>query len=256
LKKAFEDKNPNAINIQIKRGELSYSRTQIFKANDDWRYVGVLHEYPTNDKKNNTMANLPDEIYMVGRTMGNRSKQEDKYLKDAELLLKELEKDPKNDRYAFYLAQSYRDGGNKEEAIKWYKKRVEMGGWIEECAVSAMNISKLLEDKEWAWKAHEMNTTRSESLVWYAAGCRAKSMWSQELYALIMYAATIPKPSAKLLFVENDIYDWKVWDELAIIAFYTGHKDVAKQANLKLLTEKKLPESQIPRIEANLKFCL
>lgn len=255
--KSFEEHKPNAAIINIKRGNMDYSRTQIFKAQDDWYYIGALHEYPTNDKKDNKIIKLPAEIYMVGRTLGNRSKQEgNKYLKDAELLLAEHEKDPENDRTVFYLAQSYRDGGNIPEAIKWYKKRIEMGKWKEEQCVSAMNLARLLQDKDWAWRAHEFNPKRNESLVWYASHCRSKNLFTHELLALILYATTIQKPAEQVLFVESDMYDWRMWDELAVIAYHMGRKDIAKQAGARLLSENLFPPDQRARIENNMKASL
>jgi len=257
LHSILSEHSPNACIVKIKRGTMDYERVQIFKANDDWRYVGVLHEYPTNDKKDNKVIRLPAEIYMTGRTMGNRSKQEgNKYLRDAEVLLAEHLKDPENDRTVFYLAQSYRDGGNIAEAIKWYKKRIEMGKWREEQCVSAMNLARLLQDKDWAWRAHELNPKRNESLVWYASYCRAKNLFTHDLLALIMYATTIPKPTENVLFVENDIYEWRMWDELSVIAFFMGRKDIAKQAGARLLADNMFPPSERARIENNMKNAL
>jgi glycosyltransferase involved in cell wall biosynthesis len=262
LKKVLEEHKPNACNVQIRRGtnnSLEYSRTQIFKANDNWRYVGVLHEYPTNDKEQNKILKLPNEIFMVGRTMGNRSKLLDgqaKYAHDAEVLLKALETEPDNDRYVFYLAQSYRDAGNTEEAVKWYKKRFEMGKWKEEMYVAAYNISRLSHDKEWAWKATELCPHRSEALVGYVTYCRQQNLWSQELFSMILYASTIPKPTEECLFIESEIYHWRVFDELAIVAAFTGHKEDCKKACIRLLHENKLPPDEKTRVENNLKACL
>lgn len=259
LKKTLEELQPNALNINIKRGNIDYQRTQMFKAGDGWRYVGVLHEYPTNDKPNNKFGVLPSDIHMVGRTMGNRSMQSgNKYLKDAETLLAEVLKEPENDRNVFYLAQSYRDGGNIPEAIVWYKKRYEMGKWKEEQCVAAMNLSRLLlpdvqQAKEWAWKALECSPGRNEALVTFCGFCRSQNMFSQELFAMIHHASTIPKPQQQVLFVETDMYDWRVWDELTIISCFTGHLDVAKKACIKLLHEEKFPPDQRGRIETNLK---
>jgi glycosyltransferase involved in cell wall biosynthesis len=255
LKRVFEEKFPNACNVHLKRGNIEYERVQIFKARDGWRYVGVLHEYPTNDKKNNIIIRLPNNIYMTGRTMGNRSLQEgNKYQRDAETLLKALEEEPENERYMFYLAQSYRDAGMHEAAIKWYKKRFEVGKWVEEQFVSALNLARLTNDKDWAWKGHEIFPMRSESLVAYMSHCRSNGKWSRELLAMALYASTITKPKETVLFLEIDVYDWRVWDELAIIAFFTGQKAITKMACEKLLAEKKFPESQRDRIETNLKM--
>ena len=262
LKKTLKEQNPNACNIQIRRGtnnSLEYSRTQIFKANDNWRYVGVLHVYPTNDKSNNKIIRLPTEIFMVGRTMGNRSIVLDgqaKYAHDAQVLLKALETEPDNDRYVFYLAQSYRDAGNTQEAIKWYKKRYEMGRWREEMYVSAYNLTILTGEKEWAWKATEACPYRSEAIVMYATICRQNNQWSQELYAMIKHASTIPKPVEECLFVETDMYSWRVFDELAIIAAFTGRMEECKNACIRLLRDNLFPEDQRARIQNNLKACI
>lgn len=247
---------PNAANIHIRRGIIEYERTQLFKANDGWRYVGVLHEYPTNDKPN-VHVRLPKEIWMTGRTIGARSMLEgNKYQRDAETILEALKEEPENHRYMFYLAQSYRDAGMNAESIEWYIKRFEIGGWIEERYVCALNLTRLLQSKEWAWKAHELFPQRSESLVSYIAICRSQSKWSRELLSMALYAAQIPKPEGTFLFLEGDTYDWKVWDELSIVSCFCGAFDVAKQAYLRLLNDKKFPADQEARIRENFKQTL
>ena len=255
----FEKFTPNALHIEIRRGIMQYARTQIFKAGDGWRYVGVLHEYPTNDKKDNKIGKLPSEIHMIGRTLGNRSKglsEKEKYSRDAETLLAEVEKEPDNDRYVFYLAQSYRDAGNKEEAIKWYKKRFEMGRWKEEMYVSAYNVCRLTGEKEWAMKATETCPHRAEALVAYVTACRVKGEWSQEVLSLALLASSIEKPAMECLFIETDVYAWRVWDELAIAAAFTGRKDLCKKACVKLLHDNTFPNEHRARIENNLKAVL
>ena len=257
LLKALYMTLPNACNIHLKRGTLEYERTQLFKAKDGWRYEGVLHEYPTNDKEKNVHVRLPKEIWMTGRTMGARSMLEgNKYQRDAETILEALKEEPENMRYMFYLAQSYRDAGMREESITWYKKRFEAGGWIEEQFICALNLTRLLGCKEWAWKAHEICPNRTESLVSYMALCRAQGKWSRELLSMAMYASSIPKPDGTLLFLETDTYDWKVWDETSIIASYCKAFDIAKVAYTRLLKDKKYPPEQEPRIRENFKQTL
>jgi len=244
---------PNSMMIQIRRGSSQYYRPQLFKANDGWVYKGVLHEYATNEKALNKTIQLSTEFWMEGRTLGNRSKSTDKYKKDIAVLEQAIIDDPTNDRYVFYLAQSYRDSGFTDKAIEFYTKRFHMGGWHEEMYVSALNISRLLNSKEWAWKAHEVDPTRNESLVSFLAHCRLENKWSQELYAMAVYASTIQKPN-EALFLETDSYDWRVWDELSIIAFYTGHHETAREASEKLLSNKNVPQEHVERIRNNAVF--
>ena len=55
-----------------------------------------------------------------------------KYARDRDLLLAEVERNPEDARSVFYLAQSYFALGDFVNARKWYARRVEMGGWDEE----------------------------------------------------------------------------------------------------------------------------
>jgi glycosyltransferase involved in cell wall biosynthesis len=244
--------NPNVATVRFKQEHCEYRRGQLFKANDGWRYVGVLHEYPTHDGPRKEI-HLPDDIYMTCRHIGARNKDPNKGQRDINVLLKGIEEEPDNERYVFYLAQTYRDYGYTEEAIKWYTKRFEMGRWPEEQFVAGMWLTRLLNSKEWAWKAHECNPKRIESLVSYMIHCRTNAMWSRELLSMALYASTIPKPKDQLLFLEVEMYDWRVWDELSIIAYHCGEKDIARRASLKLLSDNKMPDHQRERIQTNLK---
>ena len=244
---------PNYCMLQIKTGCVEFYRPQIFKANDDWRYVGVLHEYATNDKEGKSIE-LPSVFYNEFRTKGSRSASADKYLKDVYVLLNALSDEPDNERYVFYLAQSYKDSGNVEKAIEFYTKRYHMGRWSQEVYVSALNLCRLTKSKEWAWKAHEVCPERIECLLSYMAHCRENNMWSQELYAMASYAITKPKPRGQYLFLESDAYDWKAHDEFSIIASYTGHNDKALEAAQYLLKNPAVPSCQIGRIRTNATF--
>jgi hypothetical protein len=63
------------------------------------------------------------------------------------LLRKDIsEEDPSfQSRFTFYLAQSHRDCGAKEQALTNYLRRAEMGGWDEEVFVSLYNAAQLQE---------------------------------------------------------------------------------------------------------------
>lgn len=244
-------RKPSNLTLEIRQNSLRYTRSQVFKANDGWHYKGVLHEYPTNGKQCTTV-HLPG-FWMESRRIGARNKTGDKLARDIEVLERGLLDEPRNERYMFYLAQSYRDSGNAAKAIEWYTKRFEFGGWYEETYVAGLNLVKLTHSKEWAWKAHEINKQRIECLVSYMAHCRCKNAWSQELYAMAKYATSIPMPN-QTLFLETDVYEWKVWDEFSIIAYYTGHHAESAAACETLLKNPNLPASQYSRVLKNLSY--
>lgn len=245
--------SPTNFVLDMRQGSLRYSRSQIFKANNGWHYKGVLHEYPTNGRET-TEVKLPPEFWMESRRIGGRNKTGDKLIRDIEVLEKGVRDEPNNERYMFYLAQSYRDNNNIPKAIEWYTKRFEFGGWYEETYIAGLNVARLSNSKDWTWKAHNVNPKRIECLVSYMEHCRIKNKWSQELYAMAKYATSIPMPTDQKLFLETEVYEWKVWDEFSIIAYYTGHIDEAYAASKKLLNNPRLPEFHRARILANSKF--
>ncbi len=73
---------------------------------------------------------------------------------------------------------------------------------------------------------------------------------------MCLYTSSITKPEGTFLFLESDSYDWKIWDELSIVACYCRAFDVSKQAYTKLLSEKKYPPEQDARIRENFKQTL
>jgi GR25 family glycosyltransferase involved in LPS biosynthesis/glycosyltransferase involved in cell wall biosynthesis len=136
-----------------------YSRTQLFNNRKRWCYKGVLHEYPASAEPPGaptppatgaptppaTGAPIPvtgDYYFVSGRT-GARSRDPEKYKKDAAVLEKALIKEPNNDRYVYYCANSYKDAGEPTKAIKKYKQLLTMNGWSEERYMACIQIYDL-----------------------------------------------------------------------------------------------------------------
>jgi hypothetical protein len=70
-----------------------------------------------------------------------------------------------------------------------------------------------------------------------------------------MYSNTgvnISFPASEALFVDREVYDWRMLDEYAVAGFWTGHYQASKDACKKLLEI--APENERGRILSNLKF--
>lgn len=94
-----------------------------------------------------------------------------KFLRHASIYEREYKKKP-TARNLFYLAQSYRDAGKLEEAIKWYKKRVEIQENNEQRYQCQFMIGCLLshlgkeEEALYNWfKCSELDNLRGEHFV-------------------------------------------------------------------------------------------
>jgi len=126
-------------------GGTTYIRPQLFRNTLRWKYISVLHEVAVCEEPAGEPVFVSGAYHFVSGRLGNRSKDPNKYLKDAQLLEKAyyecLEtKDSLHNRYAFYCAQSYMDCGKYENAIEFYKKVLGHENWSEEKYIACMNI--------------------------------------------------------------------------------------------------------------------
>jgi len=251
--------NAPAYNINFKHNEITYHRIQLFKNSIGAKYIGVLHEY-LEPPPNVPIITL-DGCYIQYGANGARSKDPKKYLNDAEVFEKVLEKEPNNPRNVFYCAQSYRDAGVYEKALEKYLHRVAIGGWEEECYVAAFNAAKITEAlypndivriQSIYLKTHNILPIRSEALCYLAMYCRKKELYDLA-YFYAKLASLIPKPDAGL-FLATSCYDWKIYDEFSVATFYTGKMQEFKEKLNKLICNDKLHESEKSRILFNFKF--
>ena len=251
----------DAYTLKFSRGEFTWWRTQIFKNNRDWRYVGVLHEYPDSDPKPYRIEKLHGNYSIVARTEGARNvgiDPKEKYARDAEHLEKALADDPTNIRYQFYLAQSYFDSQQWEKATQAYQKRAEMGGWEEEIFFSLYRVAicKTFLQHPWSeiydafMRSYEARPIRAEPLYQLARLHRMHNR-PKAAYIYARMAMEIPRPNDDTLFIEEIPYSWGILDELGAVAHSVGKFHLGMQVCHKLLCEKKYPPSEEARIKNN-----
>lgn len=244
--------------VTIKHGNTVYVRNSFIKDKLNWRWHGVLHEYigAPEARTSETIKGITN-IY---RAEGARSKDPKKYEKDAAVFEAALLEDPNNSRYRFYLAQSYRDAGLKEQALKNYQMRAAMGGWDQEvfwAMLEAAHLQRRLEMPEEVfiasyWKAYQYRPSRAEPLYYIANHYRSKGD-NLTCYMFANLGVNIPF-SDDILFVQKWIYDWGLPMEYSVGAYWIGKYDECRKASLKMLALPDLSESVQKTVEANLGF--
>ncbi|MFE4047066.1 glycosyltransferase [Priestia sp. YIM B13490] len=135
--------------------QIKYWLIRLLKTSLPWKSVGVTHEYWDIDHSrlradqlnySGTQGRI-DSLIIYDQTDGGS--RGDKFERDKQLLLEGIydEKTPPDlkVRYMFYLAQTFSCLNELGEAIKWYKKRVESGGWVEEVFYSLLQIGSCYE---------------------------------------------------------------------------------------------------------------
>jgi glycosyltransferase involved in cell wall biosynthesis len=245
--------------LRITDGNTDYLRTHIFRSDLDFRYTGVLHELLTSAKPRNE-GRIDGLVYRRIRD-GARSADPDKYRKDAAVLEAALKAEPGNARYAFYLAQSWRDAGELEKSRAAYAKRAQMPGFEEEAWYSLYQVAQLSarlgkSDDEVVGaylRAFERRPSRAEPLCYLAVCLRERKRIVAAL-PFARLASEIPRPD-DILFLDAGVYAWRAKDEFAVAAYWVGRYKEALDTNLQLLAGGALPASERERVEKNIGHC-
>lgn len=248
--------------LKIQYGSTSYYRPQLIKMSTPWKWEGVLHEYLVCPNTS-TSAVLSGVTYVVS-TDGARSKDPKKFQKDAQVLENALLDEPNNSRYVFYLAQSYRDAGEKQKSLETYRRRIAMGGWEEEVFESMLQVAFLEQDLGCPidtvvssfYRAHRYRPHRAEPVYFLAQLYRSQGQHALA-YALIKSWFFIPQPSnPDVLFVQEWVKEYGLLTELSISSFYVGcYKECLDLCN-SLLKMKNLPDNWRKQTEINKLYAL
>jgi glycosyltransferase involved in cell wall biosynthesis len=209
--------------LQQRTPSIEYSNLRLLKLSTPWKCIGVTHEYWGGGS-----SEFLKNIYI--EDVGDGGCKQDKFTRDEMLLKKGLEDEPDNVRYMFYYAQTLKDLGKLEEAIQWYKKRWEAGGWIEERWYSLYQVSRIYakldqmpEMEYWCLKAYELHPRRMENIYFVLKTFRERrdhfKAW--HYYKL---GVNVPKPSDGI-FVEKDVYTYLFHYEKTILNYYVHPKE-------------------------------
>ena len=112
--------------LQFGSQSLMYTRAILINNYKIFEFYSVIHEFISCKEQPCKTNIIKGDYYVVSGRTGSRNLDKDKYLKDA-IILENAYKEAleKNDelfhRYSYYCANSYRDCGRFEDAIKWYK---------------------------------------------------------------------------------------------------------------------------------------
>jgi glycosyltransferase involved in cell wall biosynthesis len=204
--------------IQV-AGTLEYPNTRVVRMDFPWVCRGVTHEYwdgPT--------VFLPKDVCYINDHNDGGCKS-DKFTRDLALLMKGLDEDPRNVRYMFYIAQTFHSLEKWNDAIKWYTKRIEAGGWFEEVWYSMYMISKTqagignpIEAEMWVQKAYAYRPQRAEAIYHFAKYLRMKGD-SYKAMHYINLGKKIPL-STDALFIEHDVYKGLFDYEDTLVRYY------------------------------------
>ncbi len=262
-KRGYQFPTLHADCYHMRRGtkNVSYLKSQLVKGNLPWRWIGVTHEYLSCDIPFSSEF-LPDVFYL---SCGGGASAFDpqKFHKNIQLLEQGLKDEPHNTRYAFYLAESYRDAGDRLKAVECYQKHIAMPyTWDEEVFWSHYQIARILACYdpprdvlfEHYHKAHRFRPHRPEPVY-----CLAELYNKYELHSLAYEClkgwASLPKPACKdILFYEDWMEERGIPMEFSICSYYVGKYEESLEACDQLLNLPDLSTEFRTRVEMNRAF--
>ena len=213
--------------------DFYYKNTRIVRNNGLYNYIGVTHEYIKTP--NNSINLTIDKTQLFINDYGDGGSKKNKFDRDIKLLSDGLINDPTNMRYHFYLANSYYCLDKNEEAIEIYNKRITFGGWDQEVWYSYYRIGL----------CYQKMGNISEAIYNWLEGYNFLPERLEGLYEIIQYYRIKNRPKLAImvynicknilnkklkndnyLFLQNDIYVYKIDYEFTICASYVNISNI------------------------------
>jgi glycosyltransferase involved in cell wall biosynthesis len=234
---------------------LRWWNTRLCRLDHEWEAVGVTHEY---------WKAIPDAP--MGRIstlwiadIGDGGAKGDKFERDILLLRQGIVEEPNNPRYYFYLAQTLFDLGRFDEAIPLYRKRIEIGGWEEECWYSLYRIGLALlrsgresEGVGVMIEAYDRRPSRAETIS--ALGRHLREKRTSAAGLLFAEKAVSTPVSQDTLFVHTDAYHSEPLEDVSILSYYHGTSERGLRACEELLSLRGLHEGRYELAAKNALF--
>lgn len=241
---------------------FQYTKPLLVKSSLPWYWKGVFHEYLTMEpaKKIESEKFLSNIRYVVGGG-GARSLDPKKSHHSAMILEQALREEPENSRYAFYLAESYRESGQLSKAIMAYQKFLSMPGWDQEVYWALIQMGLVQKQMNWPWesvsmsffKAYAYRAFRAEA-VYFLAELYNEQQKHALAYALVKgYMATPKKHQAETGFCLPWVDAYGLLFQLSISAFYVGEYKESLDLNDALLSQE-IPANIRKQVEINRQF--
>lgn len=252
-----EKSAPHSYLINITNPSLDFYTQRLFRCASHVRFVGAVHESPPVG----TPHRIPrDCFFELSVSHYGAEKSQKRWTRDCDLLLNEHKKDPKNMRTMFYLAQTYDVLGEWENALEFYQKRVDAGGWQEEQYIAMHRVGKVIEklmkiNDSYTWDmalkyymdAYSLRPSRAEPLIQIAKHY-LKERNHPLAYLFVSRTMNIPYPVNDVLFVDKNLYALDRYDVMSQCAWYNNDFNGGEEAAQKAIK----CQPNLPHLRRNL----
>lgn len=229
------EKDCYAFWIHQKENSSFYLRNSLISQRIDWEWQGVIHEQITTSQSISREILEGLSVCSI-TTEGARYQDPDKYLKDATILERELQKDPSHAIYQHYLGLSYEAARAYDRALPALEKAIEMNLTREAVFYCLYRKAVILKKIGAApdliiasfQQAYVYRPTRIEPLYWLA-DYHLEQNDPLSAYVVSHFSLSLPLPN-DVLYVELAIYYYGRWLLFAKSAALLGYRQEAIRA--------------------------
>ena len=249
--------------VRVKSGHMEYGYPVLFENTLECYYRGKLREFMVVPSCA-TRGHIQGFQLEAGQN-GEDERSPQACLDEAHAIEQAMEGETDPfilSRYCFYLGQCYMGGGDPRKAMRAFHARIDYGGWDQEIFISLLRIARLMAQLGYReervvhafLKAWSACPRRAEPLCDLAAYSRMRGQWRWAR----LFAANgmhLEKPTEDL-FVETDVYAYRLLDEYALATYACGSYKESLDIWTRLLMNPLLPVSERERIVASAQLAL
>jgi len=219
------DELTDGVDVRILRtdGTFIASRPWLFKPH--CRYKGVRHEglfcNQREEQNDFTITHADDS--------GARPREPETYAEDFQVMGSAIPGEYDSmmvKRYAFYMANSARDGGDLFQAAMWFRLRMTMGGYPGEVEVSTREHALILQQPHFWLDAVSRFQNRPDIIFWALAS--SDSNGGVPFKAQVLELMDTEKWEMGSMFMQAD-YVWKTKDMISIAYGELGNMEMAEE---------------------------
>jgi hypothetical protein len=234
--RGLPDPDREAYYVRIEMG-VRFDSPRVARTRAGWRFRGVVHEILLREGRAPPKHRVPGVL--VRHEPGARSEERSRrrWERDAVLLEAAVAHEPEDTRAVFYLAETYLWLGRYDGAEATFRRRIELGGWAEEIYESKAALARVAAARGAPWSevqarwldAHAFAPHRAEPL--YAVALHYDALGQHALtFLFARRGAELPLPVGDTLFVDEEVYTWKLADLVGTSAYWIGEHATGEAA--------------------------
>ena len=245
---------------------FTYYRPLIVTAHKKTKFVGVLHEFLALEEGRPTEGVIEGSYYVDSGKTGSRSRDKDKYLKDALILKAAYQKEVDtggglSTRYAFYCAQSFKDCGRVDDCIEWYTLVADkLNSWVQEKYYSCLMLGFQYRGKgdfkkalEYFLKAEVYDPDRTEGVIFAVEMLKDAGLHSLVQLLYEKHKNYNKDPQDKL-FLFRDFYNDVLEFNTSVSAYFCNNRKLSYECIKKIILNNIAQPGIRDRTFKNLRF--